>query len=339
MNKNVRFGREVAKKISVAAMCAAFIFSLLPSVSFISFAASPGDIIINEFVSNGDEWVELLNISDDDVSLSGFTLSELENPQTVPAEILLLELSGTIPAHGILVFDVLGAKLNNEGDSIALYNGAIDNPANLWQRATYGSVAGYAAEAGLETASTGGQSAAFADSSWSVDSSPSKGWFNDAGEPGKAPLLSGVDSIESFLDTAGISSNIGELDNPSETPDSEGGGALYFEKEGRGKIVFETTLNLSDQDTVAVLQELGEKMEMSDGHIEFDSATADAMNATGAKIYMYELDFTSPPNIIVKDDEGDTISGTGIIEDVSYNPETGELSFTAAPFQHTTDKP
>src|SRR3989344_3538906 len=186
MNKNVRFGREVAKKISVAAMCAAFIFSLLPSVSFISFAASPGDIIINEFVSDGDEWVELLNISDDDVSLSGFKLSELENPQTVPTEILLLELSGTIPAGGILVFDVdvSGAKLNNEGDSIALYNGAIDNPANLWQRVTYGSVAGYAAEAGLETAPTGGQSAAFADSSWSVDSSSSKGWFNDAGEPG-----------------------------------------------------------------------------------------------------------------------------------------------------------
>src|SRR3989338_8302497 len=158
MNKNVRFGREVAKKISVAAMCAAFIFSLLPSVSFISFAASPGDIIINEFVSDGDEWVELLNISDDDVSLSGFKLSELENPQTVPTEILLLELSGTIPAGGILVFDILGAKLNNEGDSIALYNGEID-PANLWQRATYGTVTDYPTTAGLAIEPEEGESA------------------------------------------------------------------------------------------------------------------------------------------------------------------------------------
>ena len=39
---------------------------------------------------------------------------------------------------------------------------------------------------------------------------------------------------------------------------------------------------------------------MSEGHIEFDSATAQAMTDTGAKIYMFGLDFDSTPNIVVK---------------------------------------
>ena len=67
--------------------------------------------------------------------------------------------------------------------------------------------------AGLEIAPAAGQSGAF--TSWSVDDSPSKGWFNDAGEPGKAPLLSTIDQA---LTDAGIDSNIGELENPSATP-------------------------------------------------------------------------------------------------------------------------
>ena len=301
---------------------------------------SPGDIIINEFVSDGDEWVELLNTSDNDVNLGDldFKLTELTTPQApqgdilFPTEIVALELTGIIPAHGILVFEVSG--LNDPGDSIALYKGIIDL-SNLWQRVTYGAVnENYPVTAGLEIAPAAGQSGAF--TSWSVDDSPSKGWFNDAGEPGKAPLLSTIDQA---LTDAGIDSNIGELENPSATPPIGEGGdgdALYFEKTGEGKIVFTASLNLTDEDTVAILQVLGEKMDMSEGHIEFDSATARAMTDTGAKIYMFGLDFASTPNIIVRDDDGDAIllgsPEYPDLTDIDYNAMTGTLTFSASHF-------
>lgn len=321
-----------------------FVALLLASGFFVFrqvFAASPGDIVINEFVSNGDEWVELLNTSDNDMDLSGFKLSELTNPQgsfegppeEIPTEILLLELTGTIPAHGILVFDISGSKLNNGGDSIALYNGAIDL-SNLWQRVTYGTVnENYPVTAGLGVAPSSGFSDAFLDGAWQTAQTPSKGWFNDAGREDTAPLLGENPlSIDSLLADAGIDSNIGELDNPSATPATEDEGALYFEKEGEGKIVFETTLNLTNQDTVAVLQILGTAMEMSDGHIEFDSATAQAMTDTGARIYMYSLGFSLTPNIIVKDDDGNVIDGADIVSNIDYDADEGTLTFDASHF-------
>ncbi|MBI2637613.1 MAG: lamin tail domain-containing protein, partial [Candidatus Sungbacteria bacterium] len=211
----------------------ALALSPFPQASFVSnvFAAdvSLGDIVINEFASDvprGDEWVELLNTSDNDVPLSGFKLSELENPQSeIPTEILLLELSGTIPAHGILVFNVSG--LNNDGDSIALYNGEI-TPENLWQRVTYGEVTGYPATAGLATEPEEGESAYLLalPSTWAIaGDTPTKGWFNVAQEfncdelGGEPPLPPTLISIQDCLEEeGGIISNIGELDNPSATP-------------------------------------------------------------------------------------------------------------------------
>lgn len=282
-------------------------------------------VIINEFSSaSGPEWVELLNTTGSDIDLTGWTIQDLANPAKSLSDL------GTIPANGIVVFEQDEGWLNNDPstETITIF----DDTSTPIHSINYGSDS----EVDLD-APTNVQSGEYIEGSWSISDNPSKGWFNDAGAEGAAPLL---EDIDDFLAEAGINSNIGELDNPSATPDTEGEGdafgALYFEKtvdeEDVGKIVFEATLNLSDQDTVAILQELGEKMEMSDGHIEFDSATADAMNATGAKIYMYGLDFDSEPDIIVRDDEGTTIDGTDIIDDVSYDPETGELSFTAAHF-------
>lgn len=290
----------------------------------------PGDVIISEFFSNGSsDWVEIQNTTASAIPLSDFKLSDLSTPSTTPTEKLLLDLSGTLPPYGILVFSVEG--LNNDGDSVALYNGVIDED-NLYQRVTYGDAV-YPVTTGLETAPSNTESAVTTDGvTWTKTSSISKGWFNDAETGvGTAPLLSTIDAA---ITAEGIETNIGELENPSATPTDEED-ALYFEKSGEGKIVFTASLNLTDQATVAVLQTLGEAMAMSEGHIAFDSATAQAMTDTGAKIYMYGLDalgFTAEPTIIVTDDNDVIIDGTGIIDEVSYDPETGELSFTAAHF-------
>ena len=130
--------------------------------------ASYGEIVISEFVSDpssGSEWVELLNTTDSDITVSNFTLKELTNPSTTPVESdFVAPLSGTIPAHGILVLE--GTNLNNAGDSIGLY----DNNSLLWYRVTYGTVIGdYFNRSVIEAAPGTGQSA-FRDStnSWHV---------------------------------------------------------------------------------------------------------------------------------------------------------------------------
>ena len=181
------FATDFSEDLKKIVVLSAILGTIMVVPTFLVFnmalAVNPGDVVINEFSSNSSpEWVELLNMSDNDISLSGFKLSELTIPQGIPTEILLLNLSGTIPAHGILVFDVSG--LNNNGDSIALYNEEI-HPDNLWQRVTYGTVTGYPITAGLETGPKAGESAylASAPSTWDIDTTPSKGWFNDAGEP------------------------------------------------------------------------------------------------------------------------------------------------------------
>ncbi|MFA6520648.1 MAG: peptidoglycan-binding protein [Candidatus Paceibacterota bacterium] len=281
----------------------------------------PPAVIINEFVPYGDtEWVELLNTTNDDIPLTDWYLVDTAD------HVKLLTSLGSIPAHGIVVYEYdasVTGWLNNDADTITL----LDNNNTPIHSTSYATPPG------------AGQSAALGSdyTTWSPGT-PTKGWFNDAGTGGQtAPLLSTIDTAL-YAGGEGVVTNIGELTNPSDTPDSETGvdstTALYFEKVGKGKIVFTTSLNLSDQATVAVIQSLGTAMEITDGHVKFDSTTAAAMNATGAKIYMYGLDFDSEPNIIVRDDNGDIIDPEDDnypdITDISY--EAGTLVFDTSHF-------
>ncbi|MEK7542776.1 MAG: lamin tail domain-containing protein [Patescibacteria group bacterium] len=291
-------------------------------------AASPGDVIINEFVSNpssGSEWVELLNITTSSISLSGWKIQNFTFSSSSAITGMATTTIGavTIPANGIAVINVTG--LNNSGDSITLY----DNSATpvAVNNVVYGIVTGFPATAGLTTPPASGKSGAYISGAWQTNQTPTKGWFNDAGQPGKAPLLSTIDSI---LASSSISSNIGELSDPSVTPAATSTG-LYFEKVGKGKIVFTASLNLSDQATVGVLQNLGQKMEMSDGHIKFDSATAQAMNATGARIYLESLPYTVQPPLIVKNDNGTALDQSGLISDVLYENDPAPACAGGAP--------
>ncbi len=296
------------------------------------FNETSSSVIINEFVfdpSSGNEWIELFNKTGGDINLDNWQLVDDNGASSD------LTLTGTLPANGILVFEKSGGDgwLNNTGsesitlkdnnaqtqDIISYKDSSFVNSQNIGDVAEDQSV--------CRTADAG--------NTWQVCLSPTKGWFNDAGEVDKAPLLSDID--DALSDDSDINSNIGELDNPSATPAKEEDGALYFEKTDKGKIVFEKTLNLSDQDTVAILQDLGTAMEMSDGRIGLDSTTADNMAATGAKIYMYGLNafgYTSTPDIVVIDDDGNTLgtNDPADVGDIDYDPDTGVLSFTAEHF-------
>lgn len=74
-------------------------------------------IKINEFVSNpttGNEWVELYNLSDQDVDLFGAKICD--NRETA-----CKNLSGSILSHDWFLFDLLTTSfLNNDGDSVIL---------------------------------------------------------------------------------------------------------------------------------------------------------------------------------------------------------------------------
>ncbi|MDO8557449.1 MAG: lamin tail domain-containing protein [Candidatus Jorgensenbacteria bacterium] len=331
---------KISSKLKVVLLVIAAV--LVTSGFFITkpvTAATPGDVIINEFVSNpssGNELVELLNITTSSISLSGWKIQNFTFSGGNVSGVATTTIGAvTIPANSIITVDVTG--LNNSGDSITLYdNGATPIVVN---HIVYGTVVGFTTTTGLETAPTSGTSGAYISGAWQTNQTPTKGWFNDAGQPSKAPLLSAIDST---LASSGISSNIGELDNPSATPAATSTG-LYFEKVGKGKIVFTASLNLSDQATVAVLQDLGQKMQMSDGHVKFDSATAQAMNATGARIYLESLPYTVQPPLIVKNDSGTALDQSGLISDVLYEndpapacagdaPACKMMSFSAAHF-------
>lgn len=82
---------------------------------FFFFAVSQSkvcaQVVINEFSSNSDpEWVELYNTGASDIDLTGWTLVD----EASHAE----NLSGTISAHGYLVYERSGGWLNNSGGDV-----------------------------------------------------------------------------------------------------------------------------------------------------------------------------------------------------------------------------
>lgn len=308
------------------------------------FDEASSSAVINEFVYSpsleSSEWVEIFNKTGTDIDLNNWTIED-DGGQS-------RSLSGTLPANGIFVYenadeDFLDETTDNgEGDVIYLKDNDTTVDKVTYQQQADGTVINDTSEMAIVDA---GQSVSRTDdggTTWQSGTS-TKGWFNDAETfdcitpPSGAPTLT---SIANCLEEQGLSTNIGTIDNPSATQDTEAGDALYFEN-SEGKIVFEKTLNLSNQNTVSILQNLGMAMEMSASHIKFNSETATAMAATGAKIYMYEIfGYDSAPEIFVKDDNGVILGTTSDssadddinIDSINYSPDLGKLSFTAFHF-------
>ncbi|MBU1146425.1 lamin tail domain-containing protein [Patescibacteria group bacterium] len=78
---------------------------------------NPGDIVINEFVSDpaeGEEWIEIFNNKDSDIDLTGWKLEDGVGT--------IATLDVTITADGFQTIDLTSSKLNNSGDIIKLKN-------------------------------------------------------------------------------------------------------------------------------------------------------------------------------------------------------------------------
>jgi parallel beta-helix repeat protein len=288
-------------------------------------------ILINEFVSNpatGNEWVELFNPNESsDIVMENYRL-ESGNPAS-PFVTNITDI--TIPALGIVVIEYApGDNLINTGDVIALYDVATEGtPISA---VSYGLIDPPGSESHLATAPASGESGYISTygnpPTYSITATPTRGWFNNAEDftcpggvltdPGNLtpPTLSSVDAClaESPSD---ITTNIGEIADPSAAEN------LYFEKSIEdspvGRITFDGPLNLTDQDTVAYLQSIGEKMEasQSDGEVVVGlntyvtGTTESDFKTTAATITMYGLTgISSAPNLIVKDNDGEIIPAT-----------------------------
>ncbi len=89
-----------------------------PADCLLSVEPNPGDVVINEFVSDpaeGEEWIEIYNKKDFDIDLTGWTLEDGVGT--------IATLSGTITSGGankFKVFEMVTSKLNNDGDIIKL---------------------------------------------------------------------------------------------------------------------------------------------------------------------------------------------------------------------------
>ncbi len=92
---------------------------------------SPGDVLINEFVSDpaddAEEFIELFNTTDRVISMQGWRIEEGSEARTL--------LSGSIAAQGYHVIEKPKGSLNNGGDSIVLY----DHLEQVIDHVTYGS--------------------------------------------------------------------------------------------------------------------------------------------------------------------------------------------------------
>jgi hypothetical protein len=98
----------------------------------------PGDVVINEFVSDPesgqDEWIELYNSSDGPISLEGWYISEGSGKHTT--------LEGVLAPSQYLIVDKPSGSLNNGGDLIQLF----DSFDTLMDDVVYGSFDATASE-------------------------------------------------------------------------------------------------------------------------------------------------------------------------------------------------
>lgn len=294
--------------------------ALLFAIGFTSQpkAASQGDVLINEFLTNpsgANEWYELLNTTGSNINLAGWGISRAITSDNIP-------LSGTLPAHGILVFTIAKNPANNAGDVLGL----LDASLNTIDVVSYGDQATPLPHVAAPAADNSAYISDYTTGAlvYSTTASPTMGWFNNAvawtcpqiagtGSPAVPPTLA---SIATCLSSeSSIVSNIGGLINPSAAT------ALYFEKRtdvadpatAIGKIEFAGPLNLTDEPTTTYLKTFGAKMEATSAFeqtkVGLDSTTTSSFTSLPATITMYKLTSThSTPPLLVRDNSHNVLN-------------------------------
>ncbi|MCK9578623.1 Ig-like domain-containing protein, partial [bacterium] len=310
-------------------------------------AATPGQVVINEFITNpstGQEWYELINTTTSPIDLSGFKID-----RTITGD--SMSLSGTLPAGGILVFSTDSTAVNDAGDAIILK----DASNTVISAVSYGTQ-NYVGYPHLTSAPGSNQSGYVSNTDltnpvYSI-SIPTKGWFNNATDwtceqlngqgiiPTTNPTLN---SIASCLSSQAILTNLNGFNDPSNAIE------LFFERRSDftdatsviGRIEFNNTINLTGTNTLNYLKLLGSKVNISkDDRMVFiglDGADSTIFGAINATITMYSLDGqSSVPSIVVRSDDG-TIINSGdanfpTIFGQSFDINTHALSFSTDGF-------
>jgi len=292
--------------------------------SFSAQAVDLPDVVINEINPAGG-WVELLNTTEADIDLSAkgvWELLHLKDPDDLTDyRTESFNLPKSIPARGLIVVKK-GKSLGLNGDVISLdYNPDSGEAVNL--RVSYGAVPEVYVPADIESPKDNQSIIRNTDGSLSFSDS-SMGWFNDtsAGEPD-------LSDIVSDLEVTGLSTNLDDLADLTDATD------LFFEKNGSGKILFSTSLNLTDQATVNTLKALGEKLSFAQGSIIFSPEILSVLIDAGATLTMSGLPLGrsySLSDIVVKNSDGELISGDSILSNFSFDAETGTITFNTAHF-------
>ncbi|MGO1059316.1 phospholipase D-like domain-containing protein [Planococcus sp. FY231025] len=116
---------KTSKRLLLSALLFALIFSYWTPVRQAD-AAEIGDVAINEIAWMGtaadynDEWIELFNNSNTDLSLTGWTLSSSDGSPDI-------QLSGTVPAKGFFVLERTDDATLPDFDADQIYVGALGN--------------------------------------------------------------------------------------------------------------------------------------------------------------------------------------------------------------------
>ncbi|KKT00183.1 MAG: hypothetical protein UV77_C0006G0050 [Candidatus Nomurabacteria bacterium GW2011_GWA1_43_17] len=177
------------------------ILVLVLGLFFFKFNLVQAGVIINEFVPYGaTEWVELLNTTNSDIPLDGWSLVDAAN------HIKSLTPLGSISAHGIVVYEYNAASsgwLNNDADSIELRDAALEPK----DKVSYGTT-------DLAVPSTG-KSAALISGDWQTNQEPTKDTANlsssnngDSNDSTEDEFSSDTITPASVADTKPVSSKI-----------------------------------------------------------------------------------------------------------------------------------
>jgi parallel beta-helix repeat protein len=292
--------------------------------------------VLSEF-SIDEEWVEMMNFTSEPIDLTGWTIVYTEmgpNGSTTT-------LDGILPAYGLRTFII--ENVSSTGGMFTIYN---DSEEIVGGQVGYGD---WVAPNQVSTPEAG-ESAVLDYGVWSITTSPSRGWFNNAVDY-DCPLTASLEpptlsSIATCLLLDGIETNLDTVLDPSEMSGDSG---LYFEKEGLGKVKFDGLLNFTDYAVVSAIQSLGEKLMIDAGNLRFPSDMGSAMDVPGgANIIFYDIGSlgfstgTRPEgvglNIVVKNDDGDIIpAGAGpefypTIDGFYLDSVSGNLSFNVSHF-------
>ncbi|MDD4530315.1 MAG: S-layer homology domain-containing protein [Candidatus Gracilibacteria bacterium] len=152
-------------------------------------------------------------------------------------------------------------------------------------------------------------------------------------------------SLGSTLSASGIVNNLSGVTN-SNVQNYTG---LYFEKTGYGKVLFGSGLNLTNSGTQTFLKDLPNKLDMTDGYINFDPTSSDFANY-GAQLSMYfdtgstfVAGLNNPSNFVVKSNTETVIDSSTVLSNIHGACGVGEpyctLFFDTAHFTNFDLKP